>query len=128
MAETLLIIEGVAVSAYARGASRYKDRIRDVARQFLEAPLAERDLSVEVQHFYTSGRRPPDLDNLLKCVLDGLERAAYENDSQVRKVSVARYNISGSFSLEDPRPELMTRLPPRAAPRDFVAEIVRREE
>lgn len=47
---------------------------------------------MHVAYFYTTGQ-VVDLDNLLKCVLDGLTGAAYEDDSQVEEIWIRRYNI-----------------------------------
>ena len=87
------------------------------------SPLRERDLAIEVHHFYTSGN-PPDLDNLLKAVLDGLKHAAYGDDSQVVRVSVERYNVSRTFTVVDPRVEWLDLLPPRGQPEDFVSIVI----
>ena len=78
--------------------------MRQAALEQFDSPLLERNLSAEVRHFYTSGHRV-DLDNLLKSILDGLKGAAYEDDSQIVRVSAERYNISESFTVEDLKPE-----------------------
>lgn len=127
MPETLLIIPGVARSKTARSAHAYEEQVSEVARRSFKTPLRERNLSVEVHHFYTSGHTV-DLDNLLKCILDGLKRGAYEDDSQVVRVLAERYNVSGSFAMENPRPEWIEYLPPWSEPRDFVSVIVSRRD
>lgn len=40
---------------------------------------------------YFKDRRLPDIDNCLKSLLDGLQGNAYENDRQVKRVSVERF-------------------------------------
>ncbi len=114
---------GQARSKYARSAPKYERTVRDAALQVFGAPLTERNLAVEVHHFYTSGHTV-DLDNLLKSVLDGLKGAAYEDDSQIEKLTAQRYNVSQRFSLGDPRPEWLALVPPRAPASDFVSVIV----
>lgn len=44
-------------------------------------------VDVTVRH---SSKRPPDLDNILKTVLDGLQGVLYEDDRQVARVTCAR--------------------------------------
>ena len=114
----------MARSAYAEGARQYRERIREITRQHFGKPLTDRNLSVEVWHFYTSGHAV-DLDNLLKPVLDGLKQGAYEDDSQVTRVVAERFNISGPYILENPRPEWIDLLPPITRPTDFVAVTIR---
>ena len=97
--------------------------MREAAREQFERPLTDRNLSVEVHHFYTSGHLV-DLDNLLKSVLDGLKGAAYDDDSQIVRVAAERYNISGVFSVDAPREEWLELLPPRSQPSDFVSVII----
>ena len=121
--EHIVIVLGVARSKSARSARQYEQRVRSAASRSFAAPLRERDLCVEIHHFYTSGN-PPDLDNLLKAILDGLKSAAYGDDSQVVRVSVERYNVSTTFSVENPRPEWLDLLPPRGEPRDFVSVVI----
>ena len=105
------MVRGVARSKYAKSAPRYEQHVNAAARESFDAPLPERNLSVQVHHFYTSGHRV-DLDNLLKSILDGLKGAAYEDDSQIVRVSAERYNISDTINLDSPRDEWMGLLPP----------------
>ncbi len=114
--ETVVIVRGVARSKSARSAPRYEQNVKEAARESFDAPLSSRDLSVDVRHFYTSGHAI-DLDNLLKSILDGLKSAAYHDDSQIVKVSARRYNISETYTVEDPRPEEVELL---AEGQDFV--------
>ena len=121
--EYIVIVRGVARSKYARSARRYEQDVRQAASEQFERPLTDRNLSVEVHHFYTSGHRI-DLDNLLKSILDGLKGAAYEDDSQIVRVTAERYNISGAFSVDTPREEWVELLPPRSQPSDFVSVTI----
>ena len=121
--EYIVIVPGIARSKSAKSARQYEERVRSVASEVFAAPLTERDVSIEIHHFYTSGN-PPDLDNLLKAILDGLKRAAYGDDSQVVRVSLERYNVSMTFSVENPRAEWLDLLPPRTEPSDFVSVVI----
>lgn len=118
--EYIVIVPGVARSKHARSASRYEQAVNRAARESFAQPLRARNLSVGVRHFYTSGHRV-DLDNLLKSVLDGLKGAAYDDDSQIVKVSAERYNISESYAVEDFRPQELDLL---LARQDFVVITV----
>ena len=123
MPEPLLIIPGIARSKYAKTARRYERLVRRIAQGHFSTPLTERNLSVEVQHFYTTGNAI-DLDNLLKALLDGLKGGAYLDDGQIVRVAAQRYNISESFSLGHLRPAVVDQLAGHTG--DFVSiEITR---
>ncbi len=92
MPEEPIIVPGRAISIRARGSRRYKQRIHDIAKPFFPQPLTSRNIRLQVHYFYTTGQ-VVDLDNLLKCVLDGLSGAAYEDDSQVEELWIRRYNV-----------------------------------
>ena len=97
MPQQPIIVPGRAISVRARAARRYKQCIHNIAKPLFPVPLTSRTIRVQVAYFYTTGH-VVDLDNLLKCVLDGLTGAAYEDDSQVEEIWIRRYNI-----LEDHR-------------------------
>ena len=100
MPEEPIIIPGRAISVRARGSRRYKQRIYGIAKPFFPQPLTGRNIRLQVHYFYTTGNIV-DLDNLLKCVLDGLSGAAYEDDSQVEEIWIRRYNVLTSGDLGD---------------------------
>ena len=60
---------------------------------------------MHVAYFFTTGQ-VVDLDNLLKCVLDGLSGAAYEDDSQVEEIWIRRYNMLEGNRMPTVRREL----------------------
>jgi len=53
--------------------------------------------------FYTAKKKPSDLDNLIKSVLDGLNRHAFADDSQVTEIKAKR------IRSENPRTEVEVR-------------------
>jgi hypothetical protein len=59
---------------------------------------------MEIHHFYTRGNLL-DIDNLQKPILDGLKGAAYDDDGQIDRITAQRYNLSGSYVVEDVREE-----------------------
>ena len=105
MPEGPIIISGRAISVRARGSRRYKQRIPDIAKPFFPQPLSDRNIGLEVYYFYTTGS-VVDLDNLLKCVLDGLSDAAYQDDSQVEEIWIRRYNVHEAPRTPTIDPEL----------------------
>ena len=94
--------------------------MRSVARQQFSVPV-ETDIATEIHHFYTTEHRV-DVDNLQKTLFDGLKGAAYNDDSQIHNVTLSRYNISTSYTVEVVREEWVEYL---ESGRDFVRIILR---
>ena len=70
------------------------------ARQVFRAWPVQGDVKLRAI-FYRKDRRRCDTDNLLKLVMDGLNRVAWKDDSQVKEVSVRL-----EYDSEKPRTEL----------------------
>lgn len=79
-------IPGRPQSAQKRGSnSMYVDRIRHAASGLLDAPIASPRVDVEVW-FCAPAVTRPDVDNVLKPILDALVGVVYVDDRQVRSV------------------------------------------
>ena len=104
MPEVLLIIPGIPRAKGSRSIRRYEQRVREIALRHFDQPLRQQDLSMEIHHFYTRGNLL-DIDNLQKPILDGLKGAAYDDDGQIDRITAQRYNLSGSYVVEDVREE-----------------------
>lgn len=81
--EYRIVIPGRAKSFRSKDAAAYKQEIHRVAKAALPERLSGRAIEVRLDYFHT-GRRRPDMDNITKCVLDGLTGVAYADDRQVR--------------------------------------------
>jgi crossover junction endodeoxyribonuclease RusA len=55
-------------------------------------PLADREYLVDIQFFLKSGQRR-DVDNMVKTVLDGLNKIAWVDDSQVAEIHAQRTRL-----------------------------------
>lgn len=55
-----------------------------------EVVLIEGNFSIDVT-FYIKGKRDPDLDNLLKALIDGLEGILYTNDKLVTSLKAWKF-------------------------------------
>jgi Holliday junction resolvase RusA-like endonuclease len=124
MPEVIFVVTGRAVSSRASAARGYKRRIYDVAKPLFPSPITQSNIRVQVEHFYATGHIV-DLDNLLKCVLDGLKGAAYEDDVQVDEVLIRRYNVSIGHRILSPRNEWLPYLRHNS---EFVSIIVSQME
>jgi Holliday junction resolvase RusA-like endonuclease len=89
--EYRLVIPGKPESFRSRKASRYKKRVRQIARSIFKRPLDRGEINVILDYFHTSQRRF-DMDNISKCVLDALNGIAYKDDKSVRwQTSVSHF-------------------------------------
>lgn len=93
----------------------YQTLIRQVGLAGRVRPL-DGDVAVEILWFRR--RKIGDLDNLCKCLLDGLAGTAYHNDRQVARLVMERYDdigVGGECIV------LVTRHHPMARPERGVA-------
>ena len=109
-------LEGPPVSLNARDGSprarkryqRWKETVREEARKTWPFPEPSQDTQIEVaiQVFYTE--TPPDIDNIIKPILDGLQQVAFTDDRQVWRVISQRIALTGR--VEDPSAILLAAL------------------
>ena len=102
------IVEGPAVSLKAKksNARRYQKWIRTVrAAAQKEWPKAKRPTNsqsviVQITNYYTLA--PPDVDNIIKPLLDAIETVAYMNDQQVYKVISEKFDLTHISRIQNP--------------------------
>ena len=101
------VIEGPAVSLRAKKskAKRYQRWIKEVRaaarKQWPETmpPIESNKITVAITNYYTLA--PPDVDNIIKPILDGLETVVYSNDQQVRRVISEKLDRSNFDRIQD---------------------------
>jgi len=87
--------------------NRYKEGIRMAAKKIIPQPTKSRRLDVEI-FFQAESLLRPDVDNVIKPILDALKGIVYKDDSQVRSVKITAlpsledgaYGISGWGNTE----------------------------
>jgi crossover junction endodeoxyribonuclease RusA len=107
------IVEGTALSLQAKrrkSINQWKARIRDASRAVLpEGHFAtERPLAVTLYYF------PPaqmgDVDNIVKHILDALEKHIYMSDRQIQRVLAQKFEPGNVFAFGSPSPALLEAL------------------
>lgn len=101
------VIEGPAVSLRAKktNTKRYQKWIRKVRgaarEQWPETvlPIESKTITVAITNYYTLA--PPDVDNIIKPILDGLETVVYSNDQQVYRVISKKLDRSNVDRIEN---------------------------
>ena len=101
------VIEGPAVSLRAKKskAKRYQKWIKEVRAAAREQwpetmlPIESKTITVAITNYYTLA--PPDVDNIIKPILDGLETVVYSNDQQVRRVISEKLDRLNFDRIED---------------------------
>ena len=109
------VIEGPAVSLKAKktNARRYQKWIKTV-RAAAQSEFQSRsqttsqNVIVSITNYYTLS--PPDVDNIVKPLLDAMGTVVYADDSQVRKVVSERVDLTKMNSIQNPSPLLATAL------------------
>lgn len=102
------IVEGPAVSlrAMKRSTKRYQKWIRTVRSAASKEWPAGKKLTydsgilVNITNYYTLA--PPDVDNIIKPILDALETIVYADDQQVSKVTSEKVDLPHSSSVKNP--------------------------
>ncbi len=100
--EYRFIIPGRAYSGQGRSATSYKACIRGTAAKIIAQPLVKDNLYLKVDYFFHIGNHRVEEDNLLKCVRDGLEGVAYNNDSQISQSEAFVHDTTSSFTYKEP--------------------------
>lgn len=116
MATFEFIVKGPAVSLKAKktNSKRYQKWIRTVrAAAHLQWPIGKKptdsqDVIVSITNYYTLA--PPDVDNIIKPILDALHPIVYWDDRQVRKVTSQKRDLSSPARISDPSAMLATAL------------------
>jgi crossover junction endodeoxyribonuclease RusA len=109
------VVEGPPVSLRAKdkNARRYQRWIRTVreaARAQWPAGLkpATSPVEVTISNFFTLV--PPDVDNIIKPILDALESVAYVDDVLVHRVTSSKIDLSAEPMISNPSPCLAAAL------------------
>lgn len=110
------VVEGPAVSlkAHKTNPRRYRKWIRTVRaaaqkeRSRGSRPTRSQNITVSITNYYSLA--PPDVDNIIKPLLDAMETVVYIDDKQVRKVISEKVDLTRMASIHDPSPLLATSL------------------
>ena len=97
--EYRFVIPGRAVSFRSPVAMDYRKRVRRCARPLFRKPL---DLALEIRldYFHCHARRV-DMDNVSKCVLDGLNGLAYRDDRLATVQTSKSHDLRKRIDLHD---------------------------
>ncbi len=102
------IVQGPAVSLKAKktNARRYQKWIRTVRSAALKEwpsskkPTNNPGVIINITNYYTLS--PPDVDNIIKPILDALETVVYFNDQQVQKVTSEKFDLTNVSRIQNP--------------------------
>lgn len=78
---------------------------RAASGQLGESQPGSGPFAVAIAYFYRrlpSGRKMPDIDNIIKSVLDSLEGVVYRNDRMVADVLCRRRNLDAYEEIQNP--------------------------
>ena len=100
------IVNGTAVSfqsASAQSQTEWKDRVKGASLEKLPEGHFAWEGSVSVTMFYFPAEpMQGDIDNIIKLVLDALERHIYMDDRQVERIVVQKFEPPSAFEFGSP--------------------------
>jgi Holliday junction resolvase RusA-like endonuclease len=91
--EYRLVLPGKAESFRTIAAGDYKARIKATAAQVIKHPLSDKRIEIRIDYFH-DGHRRMDMDNIAKCIIDGLTGVAYLDDKQVCMQKSESYDVT----------------------------------
>lgn len=109
------VVEGPAVSLRASNKSRSRYRkwvlkVRSAAERSWRAgekPTSD-TVEVAISNYYTAA--PPDVDNVVKPILDALKGLVYNDDGQVQTVTSRKIELQEGLRFSDPGSSLAAAL------------------
>lgn len=63
----------------------YENYVKEITKDYIVLPLVG-PVKVEMIMYFNASSKRPDIDNVIKSVLDGMTGAAYTDDSQIMEV------------------------------------------
>lgn len=104
------VVAGTPVSLQAKrraSLDEWKSRIVEASRTVLpEGHFAADDPLAITLYYFPNSEMQGDIDNIVKPVLDALERHIYIGDRQVQRVLVQKFEPGSVFSFTRPSPIL----------------------
>jgi crossover junction endodeoxyribonuclease RusA len=108
------LVEGTPVSLQAKerkSIERWKSRVVQASRAVLPEGHFATSAPMAITLFYfTVDEMEGDLDNIVKPILDALERHIYMDDSQIHRIVVQKFELEDPFRFPSPSPTLYTAL------------------
>jgi hypothetical protein len=104
------IVEGTPVSLQAKrpeSKTEWKERVKSASRALLpEGHWASTGRISMTLFYFPPSQMEGDVDNIVKLVLDALEKHIYKEDSQVERVVVQKFEPGNVFAFSSPGPVL----------------------
>jgi crossover junction endodeoxyribonuclease RusA len=108
------VVEGTPVSLQRKRRSsvdQWKAQIIDASRAVLPQGHFATSAALAITLFYfPANPMEGDLDNIVKPILDALDRHIYMNDRQIHRILVQKFELEQSFEFGSPSPTLQDAL------------------
>jgi hypothetical protein len=100
------VVDGAPVSLQAkspRSRNVWKDQVKAASKAVLpDGHWASRDRIAVTLFYFPAGPVQGDVDNIVKLVLDALDRHIYADDAQVERVVVQKFEPENTFPFDRP--------------------------
>jgi crossover junction endodeoxyribonuclease RusA len=104
------VVAGTPVSLQAKrreSLDQWKHRVIEASRTVLpESHFATDDPLAITLYYFPASDMQGDIDNIVKPILDALERHIYIDDRQVQRILVQKFEPGNVFSFSQPSPAL----------------------
>ena len=108
------VVEGTAVSQQAKrreSIDQWKSRIVEASRIALPEGYFATEAPLAITLFYfPAAEMPGDVDNIVKFILDALDKHIYMSDRQIQRVLVQKFEPGNVFGFSSPSPTLQDAL------------------
>src|SRR5215510_2232162 len=108
------IVEGTAVSLQAarrESIDQWKARIIDASRPLLpEGHFATYAPLAVTLFYFPAAEMQGDLDNIIKFILDALDKHIYMDDRQIQRIVIQKFEPGNVFEFASPSPTLQDAL------------------
>src|SRR5438105_439711 len=108
------IVEGAAISLQAKRSqsiAQWKSQIVEASQPVLPEGHFATDAALAITLFYfPADEMQGDLDNIVKPILDALDRHIYMDDRQIQRILVQKFEPGNVFEFGSPSPTLQDAL------------------
>ena len=111
MPRFVFVVEGPPVSVNTKNTAKlakWKDKVRKATGDawLAKTPPVDNDaFEVSITNYYRASKdrpNPPDVDNIVKPILDGVKTVVFEDDNRVSQIVSNRFDLANGLSGVEP--------------------------
>jgi len=96
----VVIGKPVSLQSSSGSKQRYQQMVTQAAVESVASPIkAKERVKIEIDWFSEGFKNKPDIDNIVKPILDALKGTVYTDDKQVESQTIRKHNTLGVLSF-----------------------------